>query len=51
MFFNCFFDNNGPVFSLNESKNGFSMSGDSKLFVESLDEDKPVTATEDCVEV
>ena len=51
MFFNCFFDNNGPVFSLNESKNGFGMSGDSKLFIESLDEDKPVTAAEDCVEV
>ena len=51
MFFNCFFDNNGPVFSLNESKKGFGMSGDSKLFIESLDEDKPVPATEDCVEL
>ena len=51
MFFNCFFDNNGPVFSLNESNKKFGMSGDSKLFIESLDKDKPVPATEDCVEV
>ena len=47
MFFNCFFDNNGPVFPLNESKHGFGMSGDSKRFIESSDEDEPVPATKE----
>ena len=46
MFFNCFFDNNAPVFLLNESKNGFGMSENSKFLIVSLDEDEPVAVTE-----
>ena len=41
IFFNCFFDNNGPVFACNNALNKTNMASHSTIFIESLDEDEP----------
>ena len=42
-FCNCFFDNNGPVFTYNNTLNETNMANHSTIFIESLDEDEPAT--------
>ena len=46
MFFNCFFENNGPVFTYNNTLNKTNMASHSAIFIESLDEDEPPTPVE-----
>ena len=47
MFFNCFFDNNGPVFAYNNTLNKTNMANHSTIFIESLDKDEPATPIKD----
>ena len=46
-FFNCFFDNNGPVFTYNNTLNKTKMASHSTIFIKSLDEDDPATPMKD----
>ena len=39
MFYNCFFDSNGPVFIFNDSINKTGMASQTVIFIESLDEE------------
>ena len=41
--FNCVFENNGPVFTYNNTLNKTGMASHSTIFIESLDEDEPAT--------
>ena len=47
MFFNCFFDNNGPIFAYSNTLNKTNMANHSTIFIESLDEDEPATPIKD----
>ena len=49
MLFNCFFDNNGPVFEYNNTLNRTNSASHSTIFIELLDEDEPATPMKDSI--